>query len=62
MSGVCFLLQFFSGCAKIRYIFIENIGDEEEEYAAGGGIERGSMAGRTLRRAGEGRFGAVPCN
>lgn len=34
------------------------IGNEEEEYAAGGGSERGSTAGRTLRRAGEGRFGA----
>ena len=59
MSCVC-LLHFSSGCAKIRYIFIETVGDEEEEYAAGGGVERGSMAGRTLRRAGEGRLGAVP--
>ena len=54
------MLHISFGCAKIRYIFIETVGDEEEEYAAGGGIERGSMAGRTLRRAGEGRFGAVP--
>ena len=61
MSCVC-LLHFSSGCVTIRYIFIETVGDEEEEYAAGGGIERGSVAGRTLRRAGEGRFGAVPCN
>ena len=53
------VLQISVGCAKIRYIN-KTIGDEEEEYAAGGGIERGSMAGRTLRRAGEGRFGAVP--
>ena len=49
------LLQNLFGCAKIRYI-IKTVGDEEEEYAAGGGAERGSMAGRTLRRAGEGRF------
>ncbi len=34
------------------------IGNEEEEYAAGGGSERALLAGRGLRRAGEGRFGA----
>ncbi len=53
------LLQISVGCAKIRYI-IKNIGYEEEEYAAGDGSESGHKAGRTLRRAGEGRFGAVP--
>ena len=58
-AALRFLLQILLGCAKIRYI-IKNIGDEEEEYAAGGGSERGPTAGRTLRRAGEGRFGAVP--
>ncbi len=49
-------------CCKIFLVvlkyatLIKAVGDEEEEYAAGGGAERGSMAGRTLRRAGEGRF------
>ena len=59
---VCFQLHISFGCVKIRYIIMEDnimtIGNEEEEYAAGGGSERALLAGRGLRRAGEGRFGA----
>ena len=43
-----FWLQIPSGCAKIRYKFIKSVGDEEEEYAAGGGIERGFIGWENL--------------
>ena len=42
-----FWLQNLFGYAKIRYI-IETVGDEEEEYAAGGGIERGFIGWENL--------------
>ena len=41
-------MQNSSACVKIRYIFIETVGDEEEEYAAGGGIERGFIGWENL--------------
>ena len=43
-----FWLQIPSGCAKIRYKFIKSVDDEEEEYAAGGGIERGFIGWENL--------------